>query len=69
MKQLRKNVFQALYSYIECVVEIKKEAEKTGIYDDTKLHLKQAEINKTLNTHFDEAESRTAQPKKGFLNR
>lgn len=65
MKELRKQVFKALRQYVETVVDIKKDAEKTGVFDDTDLHSKQAEINEILNQKFDEAEERTHGKRKG----
>jgi len=63
MKELRKQVFDALYKYVEAYVEIKQEADKTGVINDDKMHLKQAEVNRTLNQKFDEAEERIKKPK------
>ncbi len=67
MKELRKNVFNSLYKYVEAVVELTKEAEKTGNLDLNPLHLKQAEINRELNLKFDEAEERMKGTKKKGL--
>jgi len=64
MKELRKNVYSALYKYVEAMVEISRDAEKTGSLDLNSLHLKQAEINKELNLKFDEAEERLKGTKK-----
>jgi len=67
MKELRKQVFEALYKYVESFVEIKQEAEKSGSINDDKMHLKQAEINRMLNQKFDEAEERMKGGKKKGL--
>ena len=68
MKELRKQVFRALRLYVDAVVDIKKEAEKTGVFDDTELHSKQAEVNEMLNQKFDDAEERMlGNKKRGFF--
>ena len=68
MKELRKQVFKALRQYVDKVVEIKRDAEKTGMFDDTELHSKQAEINEILNQKFDDAEERmSGNKKRGFF--
>jgi len=63
MKELRKQVFDSMKKYIEAYLEIKKEAIKTGEFDDDQMHRVQAEINATLNQKFDEAEERVKIPK------
>jgi len=68
MKELRKQVFRALKLYVDAVVDIKRDAEKTGVFDDTELHSKQAEINEILNQKFDDAEERMlGNKKRGFF--
>jgi len=69
MKELRKQVFNALKMYVDAYLEVKQQTLKTGEFNDDKLHQVQAEINSNLNQKFDEAEERikNKSDKKGWF--